>query len=184
MKFSFLNHQLSRKRPRCPVRFEVGVSIHRAPHPLSQGERGRVTRLHGERGRSGYSLLELVVAMILLATVMTIVVPTLSWMSVQNRLALQRQEALQEMHNLMDGLTTRSYQDLTPAAATKIELSPELKRQLPGSKLQIQIEETPGEKTEPIRKRIHMELSWNQRNGQPLAPLRLTAWVHQQEGDR
>lgn len=154
------------------------------PNPKPSRERPSCRSLPPWEVRPGYSLLEMIVAIILLGTVMTIVVPTLGWMSVQNGLALQREEALQGLHNLMDDLTTRPYSDLTPEAAKKVELSPALKRQLPGAKLQVQIEEVPGGKSEPNRKRIHVELGWNQRNGQPLAPMRLTAWVHQQGGKR
>jgi type II secretory pathway pseudopilin PulG len=119
----------------------------------------------------------MIVAMILLGAAMSIIVPTLGWMGVQNRVSLQRQEAVQGLHNLMDELTTRPYAELTPDAAAQIELPDALKTQLPGAKLQVEITET-----QPAAKRIQARLTWNQRNGSPLAPIRLTAWVHGREG--
>ena len=126
--------------------------------------------------RVGFTILEMIVAMLLLGTAMTIIVPTLAWMGVENRLSLQRQEAVQGLNNLMDELTSRPYAELTPEAAGQIELTDALKRQLPGAKLTVEIAEA-----QPDAKRIHARLSWNQQNGKALAPIRLTAWVHQRE---
>jgi hypothetical protein len=115
--------------------------------------------------------------MLLLGTAMAIVVPVLGWMGIENRLSLQRQEATEGLNNLMEELTSRPYAELTSEAAGKSELSDALKRQLPGAKLTVEITEA-----NPSSKRIQIRLSWNQQNGQPLAPVRLTAWVHQREG--
>jgi prepilin-type N-terminal cleavage/methylation domain-containing protein len=130
-----------------------------------------------QKSRRGFTLLELIVALILLGTVSTIVIPALGWMGVENRLSLQRQEAVQGLGNLMDELTSRPYADLTTDAAEKLELPEALRNQLPGAKLKVEIAET-----EPGVKRIRLELGWNQRSGRPIAPLRLTAWVHEREG--
>lgn len=132
-----------------------------------------------QKSRRGFSLLEMIVALVLLGAVTTIVIPTLGWMGALNRLSLQRQEAVQGLNNLMDELTSRPYAELTADAAAKLELPEALRHQLPGAKLKVEIAGT-----EPGVKRIRMELGWNQRNGQPLAPMRLTAWVHEREGRR
>ena len=128
---------------------------------------------------AGFLLLEIIVAMILLGTAAAIIVPALSWMGTESRLSMQKQEAVEGLYNLMEDLTARPYEDLTPDAAAKIELPKPLQEQLPGAKLEVAITET---ETAPKAKRIQMRLSWNQRSGQPLAPLRLSAWVHQTEG--
>ena len=127
--------------------------------------------------RAGISMLEMVVASILLSAVMTILVPTVGWLGVHNRLAQQRQEALAGLDNLMDELSARPYGELTPEAVGKIKLPEPLGRQLPGATLQTELTEP-----EPGTKRLTLRLAWNQRNGTPLAPLRLTAWVHRREG--
>lgn len=138
----------------------------------------RLAPIRRARGSAfGFSLVELIVALILLGTVMSIVVPALGWMGHLNRHSLQRQEAVQGLHNLMDELTSRPYEKLTPEAAANIELPPTLKDQLPGATLEVEIQEA-----EPKAKRIRLELGWNQRNGRPLAPTRLTAWVYKREG--
>ena len=132
-----------------------------------------------QKSRRGFSLLEMIVALVLLGAVTTIVIPALGWMGVENRLSLQRQEAAQGLGNLMDELTSRPYEQLTSDAAENLELPEALRNQLPGAKLKVEISGT-----EPGVKRIRMELGWNQRNGRPIAPMRLTAWVHEREGRR
>lgn len=124
----------------------------------------------------GFLLVELIVALVLLGAVTTIVVPTLGWMGVENRRSLQRQEAAQGLNNLLDQFTTRPYKEITQDAANDIELPEALTRQLPGAELKIAVNET-----EPGIKRIRVELAWNQRNGNPLAPMRVSAWVHEKE---
>ncbi len=130
-------------------------------------------------GRSGLLIVEMIVSLILLGAVVAIVVPTLGWMSRQNRLSVQRQEAVQGLQNLMEDLTARPYAELTPASAKKIELPAALREQLPGAELQVEITNAP-----PNAKRIRLRLSWNQQNGSRLAPLRLSAWAYAREGER
>ena len=132
----------------------------------------------GGGDKRGFLLLEMIVSLILLGTAMAIIVPTLGWMGVQNRLSLQKQEAVQILHNLMEELATRPYEELTPETAEKIELPEALRSQLPGAKLEVEITEPD---TQPPAKRIRMRLVWNQRSGMPLSPIRLTAWVHEKE---
>lgn len=147
-------------------------NLHRIPAGRISGKPGHCAR----RSASGFSLVELIVALVLLGTVMSIVVPALGWMGHLNRHSLQRQEAIQGLGNLMDELTSRPYEELTSEAAANVELPPALKDQLPGATLQVEIQEA-----EPKAKRIRLELGWNQRNGRPLAPMRLTAWVYERE---
>ena len=79
---------------------------------------------------------------------------------------------------LMDRITARPYDEVSQDAAEEIQLSNALNRQLPGAKLQVEITEA-----KPDAKRILLRFSWNMQNGQPLAPLRLTAWVHDRKGE-
>ena len=146
---------------------------------LSPKGRGDNGKMPPRRKRAGLLMVEMIVSLILLGTVVSIVIPTLGWMGRQNRLSLQKQEAIQGLHNLMEDLTARPSAELTPRAAEKIELPAALRRQLPGAKLQVEITEAP-----PNAKRIRLRLAWIGQNGRPLAPLRLSAWVYDREGKR
>lgn len=120
--------------------------------------------LQAQKPRAGFSMLELLVSLILVGTAMAIIVPTLARMGGQNRLSLQHQEALEGLDNLMEDLTARPYEELTPDLAKTISLPESLFHQLPGAKLEVEITEAQGK---PKAKRIVLRLSWNQRNGQP-----------------
>ena len=148
----------------------------RATQPLRKRSGGKMPPL---RRRAGLLMVEMIVSLVLLGAVVSIVIPTLGWIGWQNRLSMQKQEAVQGLHNLMDELTARPYAELTPEAAGKIELPLALKQQLPSAKLQVEIAEAP-----PNARRIRLRLSWLQKNGRPLAPLRLSAWVYSREGRR
>ncbi len=115
--------------------------------------------------RHGLLLLEMIVALILLAAVTAIVIPTLGWMNVQNQVGRERREAVQTLHNLMEDLTTRPYAKLQPEAAGKIELPDAIKHQLPGAKLVVIITET-----KPAAKRIKASLSWKQKTDKGWLP--------------
>ena len=136
-------------------------------------------KMSTRRKRAGLLMVEMIVSLILLGAVMTIVVPALGWIGRQNQLAQQKQEALQGLHNLMENLTARPFAKLTPEAARQLELPASLKNQLPEAKLEVEIAEA-----QPNAKRIRLRLSWILYNGQPLAPLRLSAWVFQREGEQ
>jgi hypothetical protein len=62
---------------------------------------------------------------------------------------------------------------LTTAALGEEKLSPAAARQLPGAELKLEV--APAAK-EPNAKRITATLRWQDRSGQPGAPVRLTTW--------
>ena len=127
------------------------------------------------RHRCGMSLVEVIVSGILLGTVMTIAVPTLSWVVRERRAADQRQQAMFAVENVLERFSARQWDEITKDNAEKIELSQVIRDQLPGAALNCAVHTKPDAADE---KRIAVELTWLGRTGQALAPVRLTTWVY------
>ncbi|MGH7202422.1 MAG: type II secretion system protein [Planctomycetaceae bacterium] len=134
------------------------------------GDRARIGAL-----RRGFTLVELIVAAILLGTLMLITVPTLKWASDQRRDAQKRQEAVEEAANLMERLTARPWDELTNENLQDVTLAEELRPQFPGAELEVAVQEADD------AKRIRILLHYADHAGRPTAPVRLTAWVQRQE---
>jgi type II secretory pathway pseudopilin PulG len=127
--------------------------------------------------RPGTTLVEIVVAGILLGTVMSIAVPALSWVVRERRAADRRQQATLEVENLMEQFTARSWDEITQQTAANLELPDQVTQQLPEASLSCTVDSKP---ETPDSRRIHIELAWSNRKGQTLAPVRLTTWVYRQ----
>jgi type II secretory pathway component PulJ len=121
-------------------------------------------------------MLELLIAGVLLGVLMTVCVQMLSAAAAQRRAADDRQTAIREAANLMERLSTVSFDKLTPEGVAKLQLSDEARRALPGGELEIQLSSPP---SEPGAKRIVLLLRWQDRSGRPVRPVRLTAWRFQ-----
>ena len=128
--------------------------------------------------RHGFTLVELLVAGLLLGTVMLIAVPTLSWVVTERRAAVERQEAIEEVANIMERITGLPQKEITPESIQRFEVSDEIRDQLSDAKLTLTVEP----KADTGGKRIGIELRWKNRTGQMVAPVRLAAWVFQNEG--
>ena len=126
-------------------------------------------------GRLGMTLVEVIVSGILLGAVMTIAVPTLSWVVRERRAADRRLQALFAVENVMERFTTRKWDEISDDSAKQIELSQAIRDQLPGAVLKCAVHTKPNA---PDEKRIAMELTWSGRMGKALAPVRLTTWVY------
>jgi hypothetical protein len=117
-------------------------------------------------------LVELVIASLLVACTAGLVLPSVSWIMVQQRAALQRQAAAEELANVMDQLTRRAWPEITPEQTATLGLAPAIERQLPEAKLTVMID------TGQDAKRIQLSLSWSDRRGRAVSPVRLTTWVY------
>lgn len=124
----------------------------------------------------GITLLELIVSTILLGTVMLIAVPTLAWIGSEERQAEDREDALFEVSNVMEQITARPWDEISPARLQHVQPSEHLARQLSAARLSVSVVE------EDNSKRIIAELSWNERTGRPAAPVRITSWVYRSGG--
>ena len=106
---------------------------------------------------------------------MLITVPTLSWIATERRAATQRQEAIEEMTNLMERITAEPWESLTQESMDEFALDKNIEGQLPNAALAWKVTQQPDD---PAAKKISGELRWSNRSGQPVSPVRLTAWVH------
>ena len=131
-------------------------------------------------GRGGVTIVEVIVSGLLLGTVMLLALPTLGWIVRERREADRRLEALTEVENLMDRLTAQEWKRITPEAAADLKISDSAARQLPGAELDCRVDLSD---TAPGAKRVHIELTWLNRYGGRVAPVRLTTWVYLKQGD-
>ena len=128
-------------------------------------------RLHV--ARRGFTMLELMITMILLGAVIVTVTPLLRWAAVQYREADRRGVALQEIQNVLERLSARSYESLTPETVNGIEISGSTRSRLREPRLKITLEAS----EEPQAKQIVVELHWKDAVGNEVTPVRLTTWV-------
>ena len=122
--------------------------------------------------RAGISLIELVIACLLISSVAASVVPTVSWIMRERRAAHQRQAATEELANLMDLLTRQPWEEISPERAQQLGLAPEIQSQLPGAQLVATVD------TQQEAKRIQLALAWSHDTGPPATPVKLTTWVY------
>jgi hypothetical protein len=108
---------------------------------------------------------------------MAISVRVLGWVGAERRDFDRRQCAMQETANLMERLTSRSFDSVTPATAKALSLSPQARQLLPGAELEIDVAAS-DPAGGPGSKRVAMRLRWHSRAGEWDSPVRLTSWVY------
>ena len=122
--------------------------------------------------RNGFLVIELAVAVTLLAAAMAAWVAMLAFVAANRRAAADRQLALQEAGNLMERLTAMPLAELQPDKPPKLALSPEAQR-LPGVQSSIEVSRVAGP---PKALRLAVSLRWEDRHGRLAPPVRLVAW--------
>lgn len=134
------------------------------------------SRCGNRGGRKGFSLFELTIAAILLAAVMVTAIPSLAWIVRTRQGAEREQVALLEVDNLMERITSRDWEEITPEALAAIPLPDRVARQFPEAKVTIDLAPA---SDPPDAKRVSIELSWGESiAGTRSPPIRLTAWVY------
>jgi type II secretory pathway pseudopilin PulG len=118
------------------------------------------------------TLLELVAAAALLATILVVCLQLLAATTLQRRAADQRQLALMEVENTLERLTARPWNELTPQTAAG-QLSPNLRGRLPGAELKVEVTTSPAE---PLAKRIAVSIRWKDHSGQFTKPVTIVTW--------
>jgi len=131
--------------------------------------------------RCGISVLELLVAAVVLAVLMGLVAQMLTHLARQRRESERRMLAVQEVANVMERLAAEPLGDLTPERVQSISLSRQAERSLPGAELNIEVA-VPDD--QPNAKRIRVELRWQNLAGETVAPVRLTTWRYQTREER
>ncbi len=124
-------------------------------------------------GRRGFTILELAVAIALLAALMTTCVQMLRLVSRQQQAAERRAVALQTVQAVAELVGNIPWDELTPAALNQIAIPDRVKPYLPNGKLNIAM----AEEADPVARRVSIELSSSGTAEQPAGTTRLTTWV-------
>lgn len=133
----------------------------------------------GAQIRRGFTIVELIVAGIIISVVMTVSLQMLAGLNQQQRLATRRQLAADELANLMERATNRPFKDLTNESLQSLNISDAARERLPDSELKLSVVEQPGP---PVGKQIAAEIRWRDTAGAFSAPVRLVAWQFADSG--
>ena len=107
--------------------------------------------------RRGMTLLEVGVALVILAAAMAALVELLSLSARQRRLDDQRSLALIELANHAEKLAALPWNELTPETLATWQPSAELTAVLPSAECRAKIDEEPGA---PPARRIELRIAW------------------------
>ena len=124
-------------------------------------------------GPRGFTLLECMVAGVLLAATAFLCLQTLAATTAARRVEGRRQTALFEASNLMERLAARPWAELTTEGVKGATLGEEARRTLPGARLDVRVDD---ETSEPAAKRITVSITYDGPGGEPARPARLVAW--------
>ena len=131
--------------------------------------------LRPAESRRGFTLVEQMISGMLLGALFMIVGPTLSWIARERRATERHQEALVEVANTMERISSLAWDEITPERLSEIKLTEHTRRQLPDGQLAVAVHM---DEAAPEAKRITVELRWKNSAGQFAAPVRLTAWAY------
>lgn len=164
-------------RPMPPPARSLG-DVPRPPRTRRRAPRRAGRTFGGAKARRAFTLVEVIVSSILLATVVVTVAPLLGWVAAERRAAAQRQFAMQEAENLMERITLLDWTELTSDRLAQWDLSSEAAEVLPDRQLTATVEEVPGP---PPARRVQIVLTWQNRAGETVSPVRLTSWFFRPE---
>lgn len=116
-------------------------------------------------GRRGMSLMELIVACGLLATLASVLIPTLQGIARARTELLLKELAIRELRNLAE-------RGLAGEEPSSLRLSSTTEQLLPGPELVVTVLPEP----ETSLERIRMSLSWEDSVGQRIVPVELNWW--------
>ena len=122
-------------------------------------------------------MLEMIATTVILGTVATVSLPMLKLITNERRAAVRHEQAITAASNIMERVTAMPYTEITPEFAAKTELADWLQEQLHNPVLTLSVEAAPNDSA----KMIQLKLEWQTETGQPVAPIRLTSWVHDHE---
>jgi type II secretory pathway pseudopilin PulG len=129
--------------------------------------------------RRGYSMIELLVAAGLLATLLTVCVQLSGAASAEQRALRQRQAAMNEAANVLERLSIRPWNELTDKGLAEFPLSTAARQSLPEGRLEVHVVQ-PADQAGA--KRISVQIRWPDRDGRPEKAVRLTAWRYVSPG--
>jgi type II secretory pathway pseudopilin PulG len=120
--------------------------------------------------RRGLTIIESVAVMVLLGVMLGLVGQFTAWNLAEQRSSAQRQAAMEGAANLLEAARATAWEDLTPAWASRQQLSDALKGQLVDAALTVEVKDEPGRDR---LKRVTVELRWATKATHPPAPFRL-----------
>ena len=129
-------------------------------------------RVHSPH-RSGFTLLEMFVSVVVFGAVLMTFLPLVHAVRQQQRATDQHLLALREADNVLEGVSQRSWSELTTEELSKLTLPEAVKAHLPQAELKADVTETADQPT----KRIAVRVSWTPHAGQPARAVQLVAWL-------
>jgi type II secretory pathway pseudopilin PulG len=127
------------------------------------------------------TLLEVGVALVILATAMVALLELLSLSARQRRVDDQRSLALVELANHAEELAVLPWNELTADNLAKWQPPEELAALLPSAQCRADVHEEEGS---PIARRIELKIVWTNAAGEEVTPVELTVWRYAGEGAR
>jgi hypothetical protein len=127
------------------------------------------------KSRRGFLIVEVTAGVLLLLAVLTMTVQLLAWSGGARREARRRQWALHESRNVLDLVAALPPEAITTEALAARKLGGRAERALPGGTLTLTADDL-GAGDLPSR-RVAVAISWRGRSGEPVAPVRLVAWI-------
>jgi len=150
-------------------------SVTRIRYPM-----GLVHHTSAPFSRTGFTIVELVLALGLLAVFCGVFVPVLAAITRERRIAAQEQAAIQHAANVLEDLTRRPFSTLAATPNLDVDVPEHVRQMLPG------VEQTvTATRTGEDRPAVHVAISlrWQSTGDTRSRPVTLSAWVHDRKGD-
>ena len=125
--------------------------------------------------RGGVSIVEALVAMVLIGVVTIGVARLLGPVVRLQRASQRRLVAITEVANFAEGLMGVEYDELTPAWANTARMSDVARARLPGASFRVTVREIG---SHPAAKQIQIELDWQIHLDESMEPVRTVAWKY------
>ena len=126
----------------------------------------------GITARRGFTLFEIMIALVLLGVLLAVALKTLGWVAAEHRAAERRQFALHTLANLLERAAATPFETLNDKTLAVWTLPDAAARVLPDAELTSRVEAV-GD-----AKRVSVRLRWRGRSGIWEAPCRLTAFFY------
>lgn len=121
----------------------------------------------------GMTLVETTCAIFILGVATTAVVHMVSTIAMQRRLADRQMLAVEEAANLMEGVFSMPWSEVTDEKLADLSLSDTLQKQSGNPALSVSARHHPGP---PASKEIRISVDWAEPGGGRSKPVRLIAW--------
>lgn len=125
--------------------------------------------------RSAFTLVEVVAAATVLATLLLVVAQAVLWTAASRRTSERRQWALVEANNALEQVTANDWNEINPEQAAKLELSETAREVLGADALSLNVSDVEGE---PPARKITVEVRFMETVDSTAGKVRLITWVY------